>query len=609
MLICVNPACDHPRNPGVASVCNACGRSLRLADRYQCLEIIGQGGFGRTFLAHDIQCDPPRRCVIKQSLPPAGVDDGHQRFYQEAKRLQQLGKHPQIPRLWAVFEQWGEQYLVQEYIEGPNLDQQLKQQPFQEEQVQTLLMSLLPVLKFIHQQQVIHRDIKPANIIWRPPDKPFLVDFGAAKAVLDPRLLQQTATIIGTAGYAAPEQTLGKAVFASDIYSLGVVSIHALTGLHPFDLYSVSEDRWCWRSFVQTPIQLSLARILDRMIARGLRERYGSAAEVLADLTWTAPARTLDAAGSIVFSPKVSPGWKQQWVIRPGTVSTALAVSPNGRALATGGADRSVRLWDLATGELIQSFTRRLGLLGNGHQDEVVAVVFSPDGRELISASRDGSILTWDLSHYRQVQALAEPNWEVTALALSPTGNLLVSGSGAGKIHIWDRGAGQIRAVLALHQDRITSLSVSPDGKWLISGSCDRTVRLWALPSGRLIKTFPPAKTTITAVAYHAPTQQILSANAQGAIQLWRPQQSPRQFAQAQGPINHLTLSPDGSWLAAAVETGVVQVWSLGPKRFAEVLTHGWSVLTLCFSPDSRTLVSSSRDEMVYRWVKATPVD
>lgn len=579
-----------------------------LADRYRCLQVIGTGGFGRTFLAEDIKVKPPLRCVIKQSLQAIGGTNGRSRFYQEAKRLQQLGQHPQIPRLLSMFEQAGAQYLVQEYIEGPNLDQLLQRRTVTAAEVETLLMELLPVLQFVHQHQVIHRDIKPANIIWQPPQPPVLVDFGAAKAVLDRRQLQQTATVIGSAGYAAPEQTLGKAVFASDIYSLGVVAIHMLTGMHPFDLYSVSEDRWCWRPYVQSAVPVPLTRILDRMITRGLRERYGAATDVIADLTWIMPTQDPGPAKSQPVSaanPAPAP-WRSQGAIKPGTVSLSLAISPNGRALATGGCDRTLRLWDLATGDLLYSFTKRLGVLGSGHGDEIIAVGFSPDGHELISASRDGAILTWELSRYRQVQALQEPNWEVTALALTPDGKMLISGSGAGQIHLWHRPSGDLKAVLGHHQDRITCLSLSPDGQWLVSGSSDRTLRLWSLPSGRLIKTFQTGVSPITAVAYHGPTRQILSANPQGHITLWQPQ-SPRQFAQGQGPINDLKISPDGHWLAAATEVGTVQMWSLARRQPATALPHGWSVLSLCFSPDSGTLVSSSRDEMVYLWGRQHP--
>ncbi|PSN17131.1 hypothetical protein C7271_19330 [filamentous cyanobacterium CCP5] len=578
-----------------ATVCQACGRSLRLANRYLCLRILGQGGFGRTFLAEDSQGKPPRSCVIKQNLVLTQAAE-EQRFYEEAKRLQQLGHHPQIPRLLAMFEQWGELFLVQEYIAGPNLDQRLQRQVVTESQVEDLLMGLLPVLEFIHQHQVIHRDIKPANIIWEPSQAPVLVDFGAAKAVVDPRSLQQTATVIGSAGYAAPEQALGKAVFASDIYSLGVVAIHMLTGEHPFDLYSVSEDRWCWRPYVQTPVRLKLARVLDRMVARSLRERYSSAPEVLADLTGLptgSPPLPVTAKRAAAVTT-----WQSE-PIEAGSVVTALAVSPDGRALATGGSDRSLKLWDLATGELIHAFTGRLGLSPR-HQDEIVAVAFTPDGRQLISTSRDGSIFTWELAQYRQVQALYEPNWEVSAFVLSPDGELIVSGSGAGKIHLWHRPAATIKAVLGHHQDRITSLQVSSDGQWLVSGSRDRTVRLWSLPAGRLIRTFTDSSSAITAVAYQDSTRQIFSANAKGVITCQADQ--PRKFAQANGPINDLAISPDGRWLAAALETGTVQLWDLTSGGAIASLPHHWSVLTLAFASDSHTLVSSSRDQRLYRW-------
>jgi Ca-activated chloride channel family protein len=294
MSCCLNPSCPDPRNPNDAERCQACGTVLRLQNRYLALQQLGQGGFGRTFLAADLAQSPKRRCVIKQFFPQqqnwSDRKTASARFYQEAQQLKTLGNHPQIPTLLAYLEQDAQQYLIQEFINGRNLEQELAEEGiFSPAKIREVLCEILPVLQFIHSHQVIHRDVKPANIIRnavRDRDHGttlVLVDLGAAKYVTE-SALAATGTVIGSAEYIAPEQTMGKAVFASDLYSLGVTCIHLLTGMPPFDLFDSSQDRWVWRDYLQQPISSALGRLLDKLLQRATSRRYASADAVLADL-------------------------------------------------------------------------------------------------------------------------------------------------------------------------------------------------------------------------------------------------------------------------------------------------------------------------------------
>ncbi|MEG4330382.1 serine/threonine-protein kinase [Microcoleus sp. AT8-B4] len=312
MCYCLNPTCQNPQNPGDAELCKSCGSKLLLtidaetpsASRYRTIKPIGQGGFGRTFLAVD-ETKPLifSQCVIKQFLQQnTAAEKAAQLFHQEAAQLQTLGKHPQIPELIAHFEQDGRQYLVQEFIDGKNLARELEQKgAFTETQIRQILNDLLPVLHFVHKSKVIHRDIKPENIIRRRltptplpalensyQPSPFqkdivLVDFGAAKKVTATGL-PQTGTIIGSAAYTAPEQLMGKAVFASDIYSLGVTCIHLLTEIPPFDLFDSTEDSWAWRNYLKTAVSDDFGRILDTMLQSATNRRYSSASAVIRHL-------------------------------------------------------------------------------------------------------------------------------------------------------------------------------------------------------------------------------------------------------------------------------------------------------------------------------------
>ena len=231
MSQCLNPTCLH-QNLQDASFCEKCGGKILLDGRYRPIKILGEGGFGRTFQALDEKrLNTP--CVIKQFLPQQAGSIALQKatelFKQESKRLQELGKHPQIPDLLAFFPEDGRLYLIQEFIDGQNLLQELQNKgTLKEPEIKTLLEKLLPVLQFIHDNQVIHRDIKLENIIKSKNGTLFLIDFGVSKETTG-SILTRVGTITGTPGFAPPEQFRGIVYHSSDLYSLAVTCVRLLT--------------------------------------------------------------------------------------------------------------------------------------------------------------------------------------------------------------------------------------------------------------------------------------------------------------------------------------------------------------------------------------------
>nr|ADN13056.1 serine/threonine protein kinase [Gloeothece verrucosa PCC 7822] len=258
-----------------------------LDGRYQVTQILSQGGFGRTFLALDTKLPGNPICVVKQLHPATSSSSvllkAQELFEREAKILQQLGEHPNIPRLLAYFEENKEFYLVEEYIVGKPLSAEfLIGQPLLEEQVITILVELLENLNFVHQNQVIHRDIKPDNIIRRSLDKKLvLIDFGSVKEVTQKD--NSSKTLIGTPGYIPVEQAVGNPRFNSDLYAVGIIGIQALTGQMPQELpRNFNTEQILWHDLAKvTP---ELASILDKMICHDYRDRYQSAREVLEDI-------------------------------------------------------------------------------------------------------------------------------------------------------------------------------------------------------------------------------------------------------------------------------------------------------------------------------------
>ncbi|BAY20514.1 serine/threonine kinase [Calothrix sp. NIES-2100] len=261
-----------------------------LDGRYRIIQELGAGGFGQTFIAEDIKLYN-NQCVVKLLKPlatdPMTLQVARRLFDSEAQLLHKLGTHDQIPQLLAHFEENNEFYLVQQFIAGHPLSDELTPgKQLSEAYAIALLQNILQPLSFVHQNNVIHRDIKPPNLIRRQGDgKIVLIDFGAVKQigtqVVNAQGQTRMTVSIGTPGYMPSEQGRGSPRFSSDIYAVGMIGIQALTGLMPHQLQEDGETaEILWRHLVAVSPQL--ADVLDRMIRYDFRQRYQSAAEVLA---------------------------------------------------------------------------------------------------------------------------------------------------------------------------------------------------------------------------------------------------------------------------------------------------------------------------------------
>lgn len=278
--------------------------SSLLSHRYKVICLLGDGGFGKTFLVEDTQIPSNRRCVVKQLKPvhenPQIYQIVKERFQREAAILERLGDgHDQIPRLYAYFAENEQFYLVEEWIEGNTLTQKVQREGVQsEETVRSLLLQLLPTIAYVHQQQIVHRDIKPDNIILRQRDNlPVLIDFGAVKESMSTIVNSQGdsthSIVVGTPGYMPAEQLAGRPVFASDLYSLGMTAIYLLTGKIPqqFDTHPLTgELKWQHDARSITP---EFAAILNQAIQMHAYHRFATAEEMLTALQSLPSAATI----------------------------------------------------------------------------------------------------------------------------------------------------------------------------------------------------------------------------------------------------------------------------------------------------------------------------
>ncbi len=279
------------------------GKILR--NHYQIIKELGKGGFGDTYLAKDLDLPGKPHCVVKHLKPKDNRPDvlklARRLFDNEAKVLYNLGNQcPQIPTLFAHFEENGEFYLVQEFIDGHDLNTEIFfGKKSSESYVITLLKNILEVLVVAHEHQpnaVIHRDIKPANLMRRRQDSQIiLIDFGAVREInqliVNVNGNVTTTVAIGTPGYAPSEQAKGRPKLCSDVYAVGMVGIQALTGIPPHQLQEdPNTGEVIWRHLVRK-INPKFADVLERMVRDHFSQRYQNAGEALqAILSFSQPA-------------------------------------------------------------------------------------------------------------------------------------------------------------------------------------------------------------------------------------------------------------------------------------------------------------------------------
>ena len=618
---------------------------------------LGQGGFGRTYLATDEdRLQTP--CVIKQFSPnfkdPSSLDKALRLFEEEAKRLFELGEHAQIPALLAYFEHEQQLYLVQQFIEGLTLAQELQMQGcFDEGKVRELLMGILPILQFIHDRQIIHRDITPGNIIrQKTTGKLVLIDFGVAKQITS-ATDSQAGTKIGTEGYSPIEQwRSGKAYPASDLYSLGATCIYLLTQLRPDVLYDPLTGRWLWRENLMkrgTHISEGLGEILDKMLKDLVNERYQSSTEVLQALqalsvepagpskmaasssgtTIAGSAATLakSSASPTVNRPsqpaKIPPTPEPGRVVAPASQPTAsgisgskagswscvqtltghsswitaAAIAPSGDRLASGGLDDKIRLWNYNTGELLHTL--------KGHQRAVNCLAISPDGQLLASGSDDATIKIWHLPTGNPLFNLVGHTRDVSALAISRDSKVLVSGGGDRTVCLWDLSRGELILTYSEAAGMIKAIALTPDLQLLVTGGLDNKIKLWRLRTGELLRTLPGHFSTVNALAI-APNGNVLASGSKDkTIKLWRLDtgEAIRSITGHTDSVNAVLIHPDGQTLVSGGSDRSLKFWNLRTGSLVYTLTeHTDAIDAIAMSADGQTIASASKDKTIKIW-------
>jgi len=268
---------------------------------------------------------------------------------------------------------------------------------------------------------------------------------------------------------------------------------------------------------------------------------------------------------------------------------SSVAFSSDGRTLASGSADKTIKLWDAATGQELRTLA--------GHADEVDSVAFSPDGRTLASGSADKTIKLWDVASGHELRTLAGHTGLIFLVAFSPDGRTLASGSADKTIKLWDAATGQELLTLAGHTDLVTCVSFSPDGRTLASGGVDQSIRLWDIATGRALRTLTGHTETVNSIAFSPDGRTLASGSGDKTAKLWDPAtgQELRTLAGHTDEVESVAFSPDGRSLASGSRDKTIKLWDVATgKELRTLAGHTDEVESVAFSPDGRTLATGS---------------
>ncbi len=275
----------------------------------------------------------------------------------------------------------------------------------------------------------------------------------------------------------------------------------------------------------------------------------------------------------------------------------SVAVTPDGKYVVSGSDDKTVRLWDLATGKEVRRFT--------GHWPSVYSVAVTPNDKYVVSGSGGYTVRVWELATGKEVRELTAHEGSVNSVAVTPDGKYVVSGSGDKTVRLWDLATGKEVRRFTGHGDSVRTVAVTPDGKYVVSGSWDNTVRLWELATGQEVRRFTAHEGWVRSVAVTPDGQYVVSGGYDNTVRLWElaTGKEVRRFTGHRSAVSSVAVTPDGKYVVSGSDDNTVRLWDLATGKEVRRFTgHGDSVRTVAVTPDGKYVVSGSGDETVRVW-------
>ncbi|MDA0836255.1 MAG: protein kinase [Planctomycetota bacterium] len=483
-------------------------------------------------------------------------------------------------------------------------------------------------IAYAHSKGVIHRDIKPKNIMIGDYGETVVLDWGLAKhrEQKQPGYRTMVGEVIGTPEYMPPEQARGmieEIDERSDVFSLGAVLYEILTGQSPYQSDSKTEALVAASKAIILPVNEvephappELSAICEKALQPYPKDRYANADSLARDVQYYLSGQLEkriraeereQTARRYLYVAHMNLA-KQAWEV--GNISRAHALLETHLPQKD---HRDVRgfewfyLWQLCHSR--QKNTLR------GHREPVWAVAVSPDGKSIASGSEDKTIRVWDSSTGKEITALPGHTRVITCLAFSPCGRFLASGSGDLTVRLWDLDTGSQWALFQGHKRPVSTLAYSPNGEILASGGFDRNVILWDTTDGKEITRVGDHPHRVRGSAFSPDGTTLATGGGipdkPGDIYLWdvreirQGKRSPTILKGHFGSVNTVAFSPDGKTLASGSWDQTVKLWDILSGR--EQMTfqgHSEGVVCLAFSPDGNLLASGSGERNMAGIVK-----
>ena len=605
---------------------------LRRVGDYEIMSEIARGGMGIVYRARQISLG--RLVALKMVLHgPFSSDEFVQRFKTEARAAAGL-HHPNIVGIYEIGEVDGHRFFSMEYIEGANLAELTRERPLGVSRAARLLESIAEAVHYAHERGILHRDLKPSNVLVDSGDQPHITDFGLALVIENQTELTTTGQTLGSPNYMAPEQVLGKHESLgpfTDVYSLGAILYHLLTGRPPFQgstlpeiFLQVQNSEPVAPQRLNPGIPANLQTICLKCLQKDPAKRYATAKELAQDLNRFRLNLPIEARPVSVLEKIFL--WCRRHPI-PAALSAALVLV--GLLGLAGIIWQWERAESHARGEtrqlkLAEAYGARMALNLYAADLNVAAHALQKGDYGLARRTLEGALpkpgqpdlrgfewhYLWNRCRGDQLAVLAGHNWIVTCCAFSPNGKLLLTGSQDGAAKLWDVPNRQLRHSFEMKAGAVWSVGFSPEGDLAMASGADNEVKFWRTEDEKLVARIPgqlaclSAAGSLVAISHSSP----FFWERSGSLEIWDYRKGIK-IKQIPGEGRALALSLDGSKLASVGAAKNINLWEVATGIKIRNIETARAVWSVAFSPDSKRLLSTdwSSDPSLWTIDSAAP--